>query len=263
MQRKGFSLVELSIVLVILGLLTGGILAGQSLIRASELRAVSTEYQRYLAAVQTFRDKYFAVPGDFSQATKFWGTDPDGCPGTNAAITYSANTCDGDGNGLVQETATNSNELYRFWQHLANAGLIEGNYSGVTNSPTATDVMSLVGINSPRSKLNNAGWTASYVQNMTVASTSWFEGNYGNIFIFGANSPATWTSGVILKPEEAWNIDTKMDDGRPGQGFVLVTENRTTCHDAGTSAATALAGTANYALTQTGANCHMVFRSQF
>lgn len=59
-RKRGFSLVELSIVLVILGLLTGGILAGQSLIRAAELRAVSTEYSRYATAVQSFRDKYFA-----------------------------------------------------------------------------------------------------------------------------------------------------------------------------------------------------------
>ena len=62
--QPGFSLVELSIVLVILGLLTGGILAGQSLIRAAELRSISTDYSRYIAAVQAFRDKYFALPGD-------------------------------------------------------------------------------------------------------------------------------------------------------------------------------------------------------
>ena len=70
---RAFSLVELSIVLVILGLLTGGILAGQSLIRAAELRAVTTEYQRYVAAVQTFRDKYMALPGDMPNAIAFWG----------------------------------------------------------------------------------------------------------------------------------------------------------------------------------------------
>ncbi len=72
-MRHGFSLVELSIVLVILGLLTGGILAGKSLMRASELRAVSTEYQRYLTAAQSFRGKYFELPGDFSKAQSFWG----------------------------------------------------------------------------------------------------------------------------------------------------------------------------------------------
>ena len=92
-MQRGFSLVELSIVLVILGLLTGGILAGQSLIRASELRAVSTEFQRYVAAVNTFRDKYFMLPGDMSNATAFWGEDAaqcdtaaaDGTPGSQGA----------------------------------------------------------------------------------------------------------------------------------------------------------------------------------
>ena len=73
MARSGFSLVELSIVLVILGLLTGGILAGQSLIRAAELRSVATESQRYMAALNSFRDKYFALPGDMANATAFWG----------------------------------------------------------------------------------------------------------------------------------------------------------------------------------------------
>ena len=72
--RYGFSLVELSIVLVILGLLVGGVLTGQSLIRAAELRSVSTEYSRYVASVHTFRDKYFALPGDMTNATQFWGT---------------------------------------------------------------------------------------------------------------------------------------------------------------------------------------------
>src|SRR5438552_4058186 len=71
--RQAFSLVELSIVLVILGLLVGGILSGQSLIRAAELRSVTTEFSRYLAAVQSFKDKYFALPGDMANATAFWG----------------------------------------------------------------------------------------------------------------------------------------------------------------------------------------------
>ena len=75
-KRSAFSLVELSIVLVILGLLTGGILSGQSLIRAAELRSVTTEYSRYTAATYSFRDKYFALPGDMSNAESFWGSPP-------------------------------------------------------------------------------------------------------------------------------------------------------------------------------------------
>ena len=72
-MKKAFSLVELSIVLVILGLLVGGILTGQSLIRAAELRSVTTEFSQYQTAVMTFRDKYFAIPGDMKNARDFWG----------------------------------------------------------------------------------------------------------------------------------------------------------------------------------------------
>jgi prepilin-type N-terminal cleavage/methylation domain-containing protein len=69
--QRGFSLVELSIVLVILGLLTGGILAGQSLIRAAELRSITTQFNQYVSATQSFRDKYMALPGDMPNATRF------------------------------------------------------------------------------------------------------------------------------------------------------------------------------------------------
>lgn len=72
-HRQAFSLVELSIVLVILGLLVGGILAGQSLIKASELRKIGADFTRYESAINAFRDKYFFYPGDLPNATQLWG----------------------------------------------------------------------------------------------------------------------------------------------------------------------------------------------
>mgnify|MGYP001100732306 CR=1 FL=1 len=71
MYRIGFSLVELSIVLVILGLLVGGILGGKSLIKAAELRSISTEQAQWNTAIKAFRDKYFMLPGDMNNATSF------------------------------------------------------------------------------------------------------------------------------------------------------------------------------------------------
>lgn len=154
-MRHGFSLVELSIVLVILGLLTGGILGGQSLIRAAEMRSVSTEYQRYIAATQTFRDKYFSLPGDMASATQFWGAahaTPATCVTTQGTGTQ---TCNGDGNGRVLPS-TGSAEHVRYWQHLANTGLIEGTYTGVDATASVPSVIG--GTNIPRSRLNNASW---------------------------------------------------------------------------------------------------------
>jgi prepilin-type N-terminal cleavage/methylation domain-containing protein len=131
--NAGFSLVELSIVLVILGLLVGGVLTGKSLIRAAELRSVTTDQQRFVAAAQIFREKYQAFPGDMTNATAFWGTAA-ACPGTYLQPSTDATTCNGNGDGGVRGDTTGSNESFRFWQQLANAGLIEGQYSGVTGS---------------------------------------------------------------------------------------------------------------------------------
>ena len=226
LAQSGFSLVELSIVLVILGLLTGGILAGQSLVRASELRAVSTEYNRYVTAAQTFRDKYFAVPGDMANATKFWTAEPAAnCPGDQTTPSTTPATCNGNGDGLIawDNIAGLAGEAHRFWQHLANAGLVEGSYSGTHSVGTCNGNGSCnvtIGVNAPRSKLSNAGWTIHYLGTHTTAgSTYYFAGSYGNAFAFGGSSGG-WTHDPVLKPEEGWNIDTKIDDGKPATGNV-------------------------------------------
>lgn len=212
---RGFSLVELSIVLVILGLLTGGILAGQNLIRAAELRSVSTELQRYSAAVYTFRDKYFALPGDMSNATAFWGARDGGDGlGTDCttAVSTDQTTCNGTGDGRVTDC---SYEMFRFWQHLANAGLIEGSYTGVEDAAACNHTF---GLNSPRSKLSNAGVSFSFINFGGDAATYAYD--YGHIFWFGAQS-GDRAQRPALTPEEAWNVDTKMDDGMPGTGKVI------------------------------------------
>lgn len=253
-MKQGFSLVELSIVLVILGLLTGGILAGQNLIRASELRAVTTEYNRWNAAVNTFRDKYFALPGDFRDATKFWGTDPDGC-NTHTVYVAKKETCDGTGDGNVT-----GYETYRFWQQLANAGLIEGSYTGVTG-PTAND-HSIIGENVPRSRLGNAGWSIWLnLVNTTFAQSesNWFERTYGSWpLVFGGYAANNETQAAVLKPEEAWNIDTKVDDGKAGTGKVLAFENYdNACHNQ--TAGNTPAATAEYLLTNSNVACNLIF----
>lgn len=257
MQRlpSGFSLVELSIVLVILGLLVGGILAGQSLIRASELRAVATERDRYTTAVMAFRNKYFALPGDFTKATDFWGTAAN-CPGTSAQGSTNATTCNGDGNGMLTTNGGSANELYRFWQHLANAGLIEGTYSGVQGAADGND--SVIGANVPGSKLATGGWSVYWLGSQPSSVTLW-PGEYGNTLMFGATRVGDPTSAGVLKPEEAWNIDTKTDDGLPRSGRVVPYKNDAVpnCSDSSND------DTALYALTYTGLSCNLFFKNYF
>lgn len=220
MQRSAFSLVELSIVLVILGLLTGGILAGQSLIRASELRAASTEYQRYVSAAQSFRDKYFALPGDMTNATSFWGKDAAAC-NAQAGTAATPGTCNGNGNGNIPLASIEAYEQHRIWQHLALAGLIEGTYTGVAGPNGAASVVP--GTNSPRSKTaGQNGWGIEYYADYP-GDGGWYAFKYGNVLVLGGASTALTQNPTLaaFTPEEAWNIDTKLDDGRPAFGKVL------------------------------------------
>ena len=218
---RGFSLVELSIVLVILGLLVGGVLSGQSLIRASELRAVVTEFDSYRTALHAFRDRYFALPGDMATATKFWGVSS-ACSGSAAN-----GTCDGDGNGLFDAStnAGQSGELFQLWNQLALAGLITGSFTGIAGPNTLWQPGwdSIPGTNVPRSRLSNAGWSIFY--QATGGDTATYTYAYGNELIFGAAISGTITEGSALKPEEAWNIDTKVDDGKPGTGIIIARDN--------------------------------------
>lgn len=223
-MKYGFSLVELSIVLVILGLLVGGILTGQNLIRAAELRSITKEFQNFEAAVNIFKDKYFALPGDMPNATAFWGLSGN-CPGTHSQGTTDGTTCDGDGNGSVDwsgdHLSPTRSETFRFWQHLANAGLIEGSYDGVSARTSSPYVFAFWPDNAPVSKIgSNVVWGVFDVD----GSTSRF--NYDDFgpysYVLGVPpSVGEWNRGAMLTAEEAWNIDTKMDDGMPGRGRVL------------------------------------------
>lgn len=229
---RGFSLVELSIVLVILGLLTGGILSGQSLIRAAELRSVTSDLQRYESAVYSFRDKYLALPGDMRNAVRFWGAQAggmaDGVDSTCIALTTAATstaTCNGNGDGMIENSAAgNTSERHRFWQHLANAGLIEGTYTGVRGPAATGDVV--IGTNAPAAKINSAGFGVLYRSTMSGESR-WFDGNYQtNVLSFGADiSSDPWEPmQAALKPEELWNIDSKIDDQKPASGRIISTK---------------------------------------
>ncbi len=230
--KQAFSLVELSIVLVILGLLAGGVLSGQALIRAAELRSVTADYQRYTAAIMVFRDKYFSFPGDMNNATQFWGS-AGGANHTNDATCYSSitndkRTCNGNGNGrLFFDDGVSDHsapEWYRAWQQLANAGLIEGSYTGVADlAPRGATP----GLNVPKGKISNTGFTLMSAGTTDTAEPNWWVGSYDG-FAFGykgyclgdPTKGGCETFGIIFKPEEAWNIDTKLDDGRPATGLI-------------------------------------------
>jgi len=224
-SRAGFTLIELSIVILVIALLTAGIIAGRSLIRAAELREMVSEYDRHVKAIQEFQDKYNQLPGDMTNATTYWGTDT--CP-TSAASSPKIATCNGSGDGKIgTSTATGtvtagpgatSEEWFRAWQHLADAGLITGIYSGTQGSAGA--LQAVVGTNIPQSKVSNAGWLLMYFLTTSTSSDIWGD-NYGHIFQFGAgNTTNDRNTAPALTPSEALDLDMKLDDGTPGSGKI-------------------------------------------
>lgn len=252
-KHTAFSLVELAIVLVILGLLVGGILAGRSLIRASELRSVTADITRYRTVLYAFKDKYFAWPGDMMNATSFWGAlDPDQttCEGISST---GLPTCNGDGNG--QLSATTSPEGYRAWQHLANAGLIEGIYSGrATGGPGSfTSTPS----NVPRSRFANTGYSIRYQSTTPVGgSGERFAGKSGNLLHVGRMNTG-YNAGGVFPPEDQYNIDMKMDDGKPGLGTVQSYKGSGALNTGCTTSD--IEATADYAFNEGGPVCHVVY----
>jgi prepilin-type N-terminal cleavage/methylation domain-containing protein len=114
-RQSGFTLIEIAIVLVIIGLLLGGILKGQELINSARVKNLATDFRNIPVFIYGYQDKFRALPGDDSAATTHVG----------AAAT------NGNGDGVIQGnwddglTATPS-ESFLFWQHVRMAGLAPG-----------------------------------------------------------------------------------------------------------------------------------------
>jgi prepilin-type N-terminal cleavage/methylation domain-containing protein len=213
-----FTLIELSIVLVIVGLIIGGVVVGQDLIRAAELRSVITATQKFQTAVNTFRDKYNGLPGDITDAESIWGSDVS-CPLTPLNTVPKAATCNGDGNGTVDHpTATDNREWLRVMQQLANAGLITGQYTGVPYvDPNPWD--SMVNVNQPAGPISQTAIFSYFVGVVDNSDICTFSGDLGHVIGMGRKQEPNsgyWLG--FLTPLDMQSLDTKLDDGRPAYG---------------------------------------------
>ena len=108
--QGGFTLVEIAIVLVIIGLLLGGVLKGQELINSAKVKNFATDFRNIPLFIYGYQDKYRALPGDDKNA-----------------ITHVGATTNGDGNGVIDGNwNASSGESFNFWQHVRLAGLAAG-----------------------------------------------------------------------------------------------------------------------------------------
>ncbi len=251
-KHSGFTLLELSIVLLILGLLAGAVVSGKNVIRLAELRQISSHYEHHKTSVQKFKDKYFGLPGDLTDATEYWGAAVS-CP---AAGTHTE-TCNGDGDGNIEDRDMNgaSDEIFTFWEHLSNAGYVEGRFTGVNGTTAAVDWNAVIGENVPEGPMHNSCFGAHSKWTTVTAGAPQYQINYGNRLQYGStNNGNNNCDAPIMTPEEVWSMDVKMDDGAPASGELIV--SRESC---GTSTDPA---TARYDLTDANntEQCGIIFQ---
>jgi prepilin-type N-terminal cleavage/methylation domain-containing protein len=121
-MRKAFSLIELSVVIIIIGLLTASVTAGIGVIKSAKTRAIVSDLKEYEASYYGFFSTYSGYPGDISNAAYFWSTAISG---------------DGDGN-IEYGTGESTDEFANAWVHLALAGFVPDDFEAL-EYPTAED----------------------------------------------------------------------------------------------------------------------------
>jgi hypothetical protein len=196
----GFTLIELATVIATIGLIVGGIMVGQDLVKGAKLNSVMSEVHMYRTAISNFQAKYKQLPGDMVNASGIWSN----CDATPS-------NCNGNGNWLLDDS-NNYNERFRFWQHLSLSEVISGNYTGV-RSPSSEWIDS--GVNTPESAFDNA--IVFTHQRMPYKADI-------NSLYFGTidddDTEDSSASEAVFTPAEAKKIDRKSDDGHPRAGKI-------------------------------------------
>lgn len=206
---QGFTLIEMSIVLIIIGLIIGGILKGQEVIEQSRQKAIITQIDEMRASINTFADKYNSLPGDYKRASE--RLRPDMIDGSgDGFIGVSDNN---DVREMASEPA-NTEEHVEFWNQLAAARLISGTRILTNSTPDFFGE----GSPFPQSDIPGSGLTVLYgnydVDTNIERRAHWLRVQKALGDVGRANE--------ALSPKMMFEIDIKIDDGIGTDGTVRV-----------------------------------------
>jgi prepilin-type N-terminal cleavage/methylation domain-containing protein len=217
--EKGFTLIELSIVLVLIGLIIGGVLKGQELMESTRLKMSISQWDAVKSAVNTFQDKYQALPGDYAQANTYIPNVP-------------AST-EGNGNGLIgnpangQDSAAQNNRNYNqapfnesgwAWFHLTRSDLL----SGITID-TTTQANSLL-----PGKVSSSNFLIVYDDPGAGGTQKWGH------WVRWQRGQTSSTATALLNAVQASEVDRKYDDGVATTGSIRAQGNWNCRNNAGT-----------------------------
>jgi prepilin-type N-terminal cleavage/methylation domain-containing protein len=223
---RGFTLIELSIVLVIIGLIVGGVLVGQDLIKAARMRAQISQIEQYDSTANTFRNKYGGLPGDLRNG----GNSFDGTTDVPASGGNCANAA--PGNAVFEDCAGNralfSGEPAAFWRQLYLSNMIVDSITntvliGGTSAVPAVPPPSAFPRVFPSAKLGNGNYVIVYTGAMGIPQPGMAGTNIYRIAgLLSLNAPGIGQPAFInsLTPLEAFQFDAKKDDGVWNTGVV-------------------------------------------
>lgn len=214
-------------------------MAGREMIRAAEIRTVVRDLNEISTGVNAFRTKFGCTPGDCANATTFipGATNGDGDDYINSCVWTAGAVANDTGGNCWNNTAVGLAESFQFWYQLAQVGLIHGSYTGI-DGPGGPwgDRGYIPGVNVMATSFDHTiGYTAIMWASV-VLSVAWdfnpqiMSNIQGNIILLGTTAQADGlvssgcceTSVPAFSPRIAWALDSKIDDGLPGQGNVLV-----------------------------------------
>ena len=177
--QRGFTLIEIAIVLLIVGLLLGGVMKGQSMINSARVRSLANDLTGIEAAWISFQDRYRAIPGDYGLAD------------THIDSTATA----GNANARVDD----GGEIGAVWQHLSAAGFISGSYEG--GNLSANGHTDCTDATCPSNPFNGFYKISNSTNALGTAVLSHELSTGGNIPV-----------------EVMYELDLKIDDGNPETG---------------------------------------------